>query len=140
GSDVVARPEHRPGLRDAVAHVERARDPEVGHLLLGAVREQHVLRLYVAVAEPVLVCERESARDLQPEFDRLALRERRLALDQALEVLAADVLEDDELAAVLLAAVDDRDDVRVREGGDDPGLVAETPNVLAVLADLAGPA
>ena len=57
----------------------------------------------------------ERSRDLQSEFDRLALGERPLALDQRLQVLAVDVLEHDELASVLLAAVDHRDDVGVRE-------------------------
>jgi hypothetical protein len=54
----------------------------------------------------------ERARDLDREPDRLAYRQRALTADELLQVLAVDVLEDDELAAVLLAAVDDGDDVR----------------------------
>src|SRR5581483_10135124 len=53
-------------------------------------------------------------------------------LDQALQVLAVDVLEDDELAAVVRAAVDHRDDVRVRERRDRACLTTEPLDVLAV--------
>jgi hypothetical protein len=42
-----------------------------------------------------------------------------------LERVAVDVLEDDELVAVLLAAVDHGHDVRVRQLGDRPRLAAE---------------
>ena len=63
GRDVVARAEHRPGLRHP-CDVERARDPEVGHLRLPVAVEQDVLRLHVAVHEPAGVRERERARDL----------------------------------------------------------------------------
>src|SRR5205085_11780018 len=43
-------------------------------------------------------------------------------------------LEDDELAAAVLAAVDDGDDVRVRELRHRPGLAAEALHVRAVAA------
>ena len=58
------------------------------------------------------------------------------ALDERLQVLAVDVLEDDELAAVLLAAVDHRDDVRMRELGDRARLAAEALDVLVVVGEL----
>jgi hypothetical protein len=113
GRDVVARPHHGPGLRQPAVDVERARDAEIGHLRAGVAVQEHVLRLHVAVDEPVLVREAERSGDLQDELDRLALGQRPLALEQRLQVLPVDILEDDELASVLLAAVDDRHDVRV---------------------------
>ena len=70
GRDVVGRPEHGPGLRHSVLHVERAGDAEVGHLRLAVAVQQDVLRLDVAVDEPLLVRERESLRDLDRELDR----------------------------------------------------------------------
>jgi len=87
-------------------HVDRAGDAEVGHLRLAVAVQQHVLRLDVAVDQAVVVREAERARDLQPEPDRLALGERALPGEQILQVLAVDVLEDDVLPVVLLAAID----------------------------------
>ncbi len=61
----------RSRLRDAV-HVERAGDPEVGHLRLPVVVQQDVLRLDVAVHEAAVVREGQRVRDLERELDRLA--------------------------------------------------------------------
>ena len=47
-----------------------------------------------------------AAGDLERDLERALDRRRPAALDQPLQVLAVDVLEDDELAPVLLAAVD----------------------------------
>jgi hypothetical protein len=63
------------------------------------------------------VCERERSADLDTELERVANRQPAAALDQLLQVLAVDELEDDELPLVGLPAVDDRDDVRMRELG-----------------------
>ena len=84
----------------------------------------------------MLVREAERARDLERELDRLLLRERPAPFDQRLQVLAVDELEDDVLAAVLLAAVDHRDDVRVREPRDGARLTAEALDVLPVVPEL----
>ena len=95
--------------------------------------QQDVLRLHVAMDEALLVRERETARDLHRQLERRRHRRGPTALDQRLQVLAVDVLEDDELAAVVLAAVDHRDDVRVRERGDGPRLAPEALDVVLVL-------
>ena len=63
--------------------------------------------------EPLLVREREAAGDLDRDLERLADVEPPFADDVLLQILALDVLEDDELASVFLAAVDDRDDIGV---------------------------
>ena len=63
--DVLARPQHRPRLRQPALDVERAGDPEVGHLRESVARQQDVLRLDVTVHETVLVREREGAADLE---------------------------------------------------------------------------
>ena len=90
------------------------------------------MRLDVAVDDAELVGEGERARDLAGELERPVDGERALAHDHRLQVLAGDVLEDDELAALPLAAVDDRDDVRMREPCDRPRLAAEALDVLGV--------
>ena len=113
--------------------VERAGDPEVGHLC-AAVAQQHVLRLHVAMHDPALVREGERRRDLAAELDHLVDRQRPQLVDQLLEVVSVDVLEDDELLPRVLAAVDHRDDVRVRELGDRTRFAPEALDVLLVVA------
>ena len=85
-------------------------------------------------ALPISVREREPAGNLERELERVLEVELPAALDEALQVLAVDVLEDDELPTLVLAAVDHRDDVRMREGGDRAGLAPEALDVLLVLA------
>ena len=134
GRDVVRRSHHCARLGDAALDVERPRDPEVGHLRAAVAVQEDVLRLHVAVDDAALVREREPARDRQPEVDDLVDRERAALRDHLLQVVAVDVLEDDELSVTFLAAVDDRDDVRVRHLSDCPGLAEEALHVLGVLA------
>ena len=71
-------------------------------------------------------------RHLERDLDRLPWTASGPRFDQLLEVLAVDVLEDDELAPVLLAAVDHRDDVRVGELRDRARLAAEALDVVLV--------
>ena len=74
GRDVVGRPEHRPGLRQPV-DVERARDPEVGHLRLARRSSRSTFcGLTSRWTSPCVVRERERARDLERELERLARR------------------------------------------------------------------
>ena len=91
------------------------------------------MRLHVAVHEAAAVRERQSARDLDRELEGSCHRQRLALLDQPLEVLAADVLEDDELVAVVLASIDHRHDVRMREDGGRPGLPPEALDVLGIV-------
>src|SRR4051794_22383949 len=83
--------------------------------------------------EALLVRERERPRDLVAERERGLDGDRATRVDERLQVLAVDVLEDDELLTVLLAAIDHRDDVRVRQPGDRARLAAEPLDVLAVV-------
>ncbi len=133
GRDVVRRAENRPGLGQPALHLERAGDAEVGHLRLAVAVQKHVLRLHVAVHEAVLVRERQAPRDLDRERERPIDRQRPVGRDQTLEGLAADVLEDDELALIVLAAVDHRHDVGVREHRRRARFAAEALDVLRVL-------
>ena len=89
----------------------RARDPEVGDLHGVGLSEQHVARLHIAVHHSVAMREREGRRDLGGDLGRLARVERRLGADEVAQRPALDVLHDDEVRAVLLSPVVDRDDV-----------------------------
>ena len=82
---------------------------------------------------PLLVRERERAADLERELERQVDRQRRPAVDELLQRLTRDVLEDDELVAVLLAAVDHGDDPRMAEPGGRARLTAEPLDVLLVM-------
>src|SRR6185312_16714921 len=115
---------------------DRMGDAEIGHLCPSVAVEQDVLRLDVAVNEPLVVREGEPARDLQRQRNRLSNRERPFAVHELLQVLTVDVLEDDELASVLLTAVDYRDDVGMRELGDRPGLAPKPLHVVLITSEL----
>ena len=85
--------------------------------------------------EPAVVRERQRPCNLEGEADRVAHLEWAVPR-QVLEVRPIDVLEDDELPPVLLAAVDHRDDVRVRKPGNRASLAAEALDVVLVAREL----
>ena len=80
--------------------------------------------------------EGEPSRDLARDLERLAQLQAALPDDELLEVLAVDVLENDVLAAVLLAPVDHRDDVRMLQLGDRSRLALEALDEVVVGAVL----
>ncbi len=82
--------------------------------------------------EPLAVGERERAADLEAELEHPAHGQRPRALDELLQVVAVDQLEDDVLAARVLAAIDHGDDVRVRELGDGARLAPKALDVVVV--------
>ena len=88
--------------------------------------EQDVRRLHVAVDEPLRVRGVERVGDLRGDRDRARRLERALATQQRLQVGPVDVAHRDEEAAVGLARLVDRDDVRVVEARGEPRL-AEHP-------------
>ena len=132
GGEVGARSHHGSGLRDADVHLERACDPEVRHLDVALGVDQDVLRLDVAVDEAVRMRERERVGARGRELERATHRQRPGPADELLQVLAGDVLEDDVLAAGVLATVDHGDDVRVRQLRDRPRLAPEPLDGLVV--------
>ena len=75
---------------------------------------------------------RERRRDRDGDLDRPADRECALGVDELPEVAPVDVLEDDEPSAVVLAAVEHRDDVRMAQTGDGSGLAVEALEQLGV--------
>jgi hypothetical protein len=83
------------------------------------------------------VGERESRGDLDPEHQYLLDGKRPVAVDQLLEVVAVDVLEDDELQALVLTPVDHPHDVLVREAGSHARLATEALDVLVLVAQAA---
>ena len=86
--------------------------------------------------QTVLVGESQRAGDLDRDLERLADSQVALAHDELFEVLALDVFEDDVLASILLAAVDDGDDVRVLQLCDGAGLSLEPLDEVLVLVVL----
>ena len=130
GREVLRRADDRPGL----GHLRRARarDPEVGHLQ-AAVRADHdVVRLDVAVDDPVAVREGERAQDLARVLDRDGDRRRPVPDEQLLQRSPFEVLHRDVVGPLRVAAVEDRDDVRMVEARGALRLPAEPLDELLV--------
>ncbi len=83
------------------------------------------MRLDVAMDDPVPVREAERLEDLVGVRERLRDRKRAARHDELLEAPALDHLHRDVVGALGLAAVVDRDDVRMRKGRGRLGLSAE---------------
>ena len=124
GRDVVAGSEHPPGIRQRRRVVD-ARDAEVGQLGVAVRGQQHVVRLDVAMDHAALVGVRERRGHLDGDRERLRDRQGALQRDALVQVAPVDELADDERAPVGLAAVDDRDDARVREQRERARLALE---------------
>jgi hypothetical protein len=133
--DVVGGAEDPPRLREAVG-LQRQRDPEIGHLRAPIGVDQDVLRLHVPVNEHPGVRGRQPAADLDRVGRRLVHRQAPEPVDPVLERLALEILEDDVGVALVLAGVDHRDHVRVRELGHRPRLAAEPLDLVRLIGDL----
>ena len=125
GADDRARLRHlaRPGARDA----------EVRDLDAPLVVDEDVVRLDVAVDDAVPVRVAEGGEHLPHVGDRDRDGARAAGDDQLLERPPLDVLHDDEVRAAGLAAVEDRDDVRMRETGGVRRLPPEALDELRVV-------
>ena len=121
--------------RAFLGHLARARtgDPEVGHLDDALGVDDDVVRLDVAVDDAVAVRVAQRGEDLARVGDGHRHRAEPARADQLLERAPLDVLHDDVVGAVGLAAVEDRDDVRVREAGRVRRLAAEALDELLVV-------
>ena len=109
-----------------------ARDAEVRHLHVALGVDEHVVRLDVAVDDAVAVREAKRREDLARVVDRDGHRRGPAREDQLLQRAAVEVLHRDVVRALGLAAVVDRDDVRVRQAGGVLRLAAEALDELLV--------
>ena len=100
-----------------------------------SLRQEQVLGLEIAVDDALLVCGRQTARDLDAVLDGLARAERARRHPVA-QRLALQQLRDDVGRAVVLAGVVDGDDVGVVEGAGGFGLVLEAAQALGVLGEV----
>ena len=114
-----------------LAHA-RARNAEIGHLQSPLAVDQHVVRLDVAVDDAVAVSEPDRGEDLPRVVDREVDRRRPACDDELLQGTAVEVLHRDVVRAFRLAAVIDRDDVRMRKAGRVLRLTAEALDELFV--------
>ena len=114
----------------------RAGDAEVGHARPALLVEDHVVGLEVAVDDAAAVGEAGGAQDLHDDVDRRHGVERAVLADDRLQRAPGDVLHRDVVGAVPLAAVEDADDVRVRQRGRAGGLAPEALDELLVLGEV----
>ena len=103
------------------------RDPEVRHLDPPLASDEDVVRLDVAVDDPVPVRGAECGEDLAGVVDRDLDRGLPAGDDQLLQRAPVEELHRDVVGALGLAAVVDRDDVRMREPG---GVLRLAPEAL----------
>ena len=115
-----------------ICDVSGAGDPEVGHLHAAVRADDDVVRLDVAVDDPVPVRERERVQDLARVVDRDRDRRRAVLDEQLLQRAAVEELHRDVVGALGVAAVEDRDDVRVVEAGRVLRLAPESLHELLV--------
>ncbi len=131
GREVLGGADDRALLR----HLARAgaRDAEVRHLddTLGI--DDHVVRLDVPMDDAVAVRVAERREDLPGVRDGDIRGTRSARTDEVLQRPPFDVLHDDEVRAVRLPPVVDRDDVRMGETGRVGGLAPEAFDELVVV-------
>ena len=125
GREVGGRAHDGAGLGQALLGVDGPGDPEVGDLDLAVGGDQHVARLHVAVDHAVAVGEGQGGGHPGADAGDLTRRQRLGILEDGREGPAVDVLHDDEVRAVVLAPVEDGDDVGVGQVGGGLGLPAE---------------
>ena len=108
-------------------------DPEVGHLHDPFWVDDDVVRLDVAVDDAVSMRVAKAGQDLARVGDGDGDGAGPPAADELLERPTLDVLHHDEVRAVRLPAVEDRDDVRVGESGRVRCFAAEALDELLVV-------
>jgi hypothetical protein len=128
---VLRRPDDRTGLCH-LARCAGAGDSEVADLQAVVVVHQGVVRLDVAVDDPLPVREAKRSEDLARVVDRLADGKGLAARHGLLEGAAAEVLHRDVVRALGLPAVVDLNDVRMRQAGGVLRLTAEALDELLV--------
>ena len=123
-----------PGVREVLLRRSDPRDAEIEDLGHPVVQDEDVARLDVAMDDALLVGVREAVADLHHQR-QLALEGHVPALgDDLLQLLAFQVLHDDEQAPLVLAQVVDRDDVGMAELRAGLGLAEEPRPQLIVMS------
>ena len=113
GGHVGERPDDVAGARERLVagEVGDAEVRQLGHARGAArgVRDDHVLRLDVAVHDPALVRVRERAAEREPDPQHVAVRQQALG-GEVVDGPAVDQLGDEVARLRVLAGVEDRDD------------------------------
>ena len=128
GGDVLERSDDLSGRGDTRQRSRALGQAEVGEiavLLPCRLRDEDVRGLDVAVYEPLLVRRVERFGDLGEDVDRSPGLERARLGNELGEVTALDVAHGEEENPVVLAGLEDGDDVRMVEGGGDLRLAQE---------------
>ncbi len=121
GREVGRAPEELPGPGERLVRVNPFRDAEVGHLPCADAGVEDVRRLHVAVDDPELVRRRERSQDLKPDV-AYSLGWHPTVGELVPKRPTGQPLHHDERTAVLLAGVEDPDDVRMAEASGEAGL------------------
>jgi hypothetical protein len=139
------RAEHGAGGRRGSRHRGLAeigrrrelREPEVQNLHAAVVGQKQILRLEVAVHDPLTVRRGEAGGDLDRDGDR-ASRRKRPGSEPASDRLTLEQLRDDIERAVVGADVVDGENVRVAQRADGLRLLLQPPDQIRVVRTRGG--
>ena len=138
GRHVEGRAERGAGGGDADVHALVLGEAEVSHLRVAFGVEQYVRGLDVAVQDAAAMRLGEGRGHLLEELDRAVGRERALAAEQVVQVLAVDELHGDVADAAGLAHGVDLHDVGMLDGRGGAGLALEAGDEAAVGGEALG--
>ena len=124
-----------PGDSSSARRMDR--QPEIQHLDPTVVRHHDVRRLEIPVHNPLLVCRHERVRQREGYFEGLH-QGQTAAGQEPVEALAVQVLHGQKLNAGDFFNGIERDDVRVVQGCDHPGLALETRQPFGVASQILG--
>ncbi len=125
---VAGRPLHHARLGQPRVLLDELRQPEVGHLRVARLVQQHVARLQVPVHHVPVVCVPHGLGDLKEQLGRTPGRKRPLG-QQVAKRPAGDERHRVVVQPLVLAHLVDGDDARVLEPRRRLGLGAESPHV-----------
>jgi hypothetical protein len=124
-------------LSPCVPEAESQIDVPAGPHATDALGEKDVLGLQVAVDDSLLVSRGKAARDLKSDLDRTPDGHGRSA-DSRSEVLSFEQLADRIDGSAFVSKIVDREDVRVREGGDGSRLALEPSDSFGIESEPLG--
>jgi hypothetical protein len=128
---VIERADQHAGLRHP--RLGQPRNAEIQHLQDVVAVDHQVGGLDVAVDDARLVRVAEAGAQLRNDLELTKERNRRAALDDLAQRLPVDVLHGNKRLALVLADVEDGDDVGVTELGDRAGLACEADAQVVVV-------
>ena len=136
GRQISGRSHERAGRSELRLRLGRKRDAEVGDLHHATLVDHQIGRLDVAVNDAGVVRGGESVRGLQDDLRRTGIADAPFRLDHRLHGASVDELHGEVVHAVVVADVEDRDDVRMGQSARGARLAREARQELLVAGEV----